>query len=79
LARPEVTGRRPGIVRPIEPLAFSIQEFSRAHGFSIEHYFKLQREGLGPAIMKIGARTLISREAAEIWRREREAASESPR
>ena len=60
--------------RPIEPMAYSIAEFCEAHGISVDHYFKLQREGLGPRIMKAGARTLISLEAAADWRRAREEA-----
>jgi hypothetical protein len=34
--RPEITGRR-----PVERLAFSISEFCEAHGFSVDHYFRL--------------------------------------
>jgi hypothetical protein len=62
---------------PIEPWAFSIRQFCVAYGdFSIDTYFKMNREGWGPATMKVGGRTLISREAAEAWRREREAAAQ---
>jgi hypothetical protein len=68
--RPEITGRR-----PVERLAFSISEFCEAHGFSVDHYFRLQRQGLGPAVMKVGHRTLISCESAAEWRRAREAAA----
>ena len=50
--------------RAIQPLALSIHEFAAAHGFSIDTYFKLQRQGIGPAVMRIGGRTLISHEAA---------------
>ena len=35
----------------------------------------MQREGWGPTTMKVGSRTLISHEAAEKWRREREVAA----
>jgi hypothetical protein len=52
--------------------AFTIPEFCRRHGFSSSFYFKLQNEGLGPRVMKVGARTLISKEAAAEWRRIRE-------
>ena len=61
--------------RGLEPLAFSIAEFAELHGFSIDSYFRLARAGLGPRTMKIGTRTLISTEAAEAWRREREEAT----
>jgi hypothetical protein len=81
MARPEVTGRKsrqamPKAQRSIEPMAYSIAEFCEGHGISIDHYFKLQRLGLGPAVMKAGARTLISVEAAAAWRKAREAATE---
>lgn len=55
--------------------ALSIQEFCRRYGgISTALYFKIAREGHGPRVMKVGIRTLISREAAEEWRRECEAA-----
>jgi hypothetical protein len=54
--------------------AFSIQQFCEAHGISIDLYFKLQRQGLGPKTIKAGTRTLISIEAAAEWRRARELA-----
>ena len=87
MAPPEVTGRklRPGAqakgkvpsIRgpPVPPAAYSIREFCDAHRISIDHYFKLQREGLGPRIMKAGARTLISLESAAAWRKAREEAT----
>ena len=53
----------------------AIAEFCRLHGFSVDQYFKMQLEGWGPTTMKVGSRTLISHEAAEKWRREREVAA----
>jgi len=38
-------------------------------------YFKLKTEGKGPTEMQVGRRRMISFEAAEQWRREREATS----
>lgn len=55
--------------------ANSIPEFCRRNQISVGMYFKIARDGDGPRIMKVGRRTLISREAAEEWRREREAAA----
>jgi predicted DNA-binding transcriptional regulator AlpA len=55
--------------------AFGIPEFCRRHGFSQSFFFKLQANGQAPRTMKVGARRMISKEAAEAWRREREAAS----
>ena len=59
----------------IAPRAFSIPAFCEAYGISEDTYYKMQREGWGPKVMKVGHRTLISMEAADQWRREREAAA----
>src|SRR5262245_40043958 len=60
---------------PIERAAFTIAEFCRAFRISPDMYFKMARSGWGPKIMKVGTKVLISVEAAEAWRREREAAA----
>ncbi len=70
-SRAEITGRKTRST--VALLAFSIEQFCQAHGISIDLYFKMQRQGLGPKTMKVGARTIISAESAEAWRREREA------
>jgi hypothetical protein len=57
---------------PYQQFAFSMGEFCAAHRISTDYYLKLQRKGLGPVIMKVGGRTLISVEAAADWRRARE-------
>jgi hypothetical protein len=55
--------------------AFSIRSFCKRHEISESFFYKLRALGLAPAIMKVGARTLISREAAAAWRRKHEAAA----
>jgi hypothetical protein len=56
--------------------AYSIEQFCAAHGGISEAFFhKLVSEGRGPKLMKVGARTLISVEAAAAWRRACEAAT----
>ena len=55
--------------------AFSITKFCERHGISESFFHKLQAKGLGPTTMRVGARTLISVEAAAAWRRAREAAA----
>jgi hypothetical protein len=55
--------------------ALSITSFCARHGISPAFFYRLQAEGRGPRIMKLGGRTLISREAAAEWRRALEAAS----
>ena len=53
--------------------AYTIPQFCKAHGdFSRTHYYALKREGNGPIEMKVGARRLISFEAAEEWRKRME-------
>ena len=53
--------------------ALSLPEFCRRNGISLALYYKLRLQGLMPAEMRIGARVLISREAAAKWRAERTA------
>ncbi len=55
--------------------AYSIAEFCRRHAISESFYFQLQATGLGPRVMRIGGRVLISREAAQRWRKTRERAA----
>jgi hypothetical protein len=54
------------------PAAYSVIEFCKSHGFSKPTFYKLVRNGEGPRLMRIGARTLISAEAAAEFRRQRE-------
>src|SRR5271169_5265826 len=49
-------------------LMFSVSDFCHAHGISRGTFYKLIKEGHGPAVAKIGRRTLISCEAAHEWR-----------
>jgi excisionase family DNA binding protein len=53
-------------------LMFSVPDFCHAHSISRGTLYKLIKEGHGPAIAKVGRRTLISWEAAEEWRRRME-------
>jgi hypothetical protein len=55
-------------------LGYSVAEFCEAHDISIG-FFELRKRGLGPRVMKLGTRTLISAEEAARWRAERTAAS----
>ena len=61
--------------REVDPEAFTIDEFCRAHGFSRAHYFNIQSRGEGPRVMRVGTRVLVSREAAADWRKAREEAA----
>jgi predicted DNA-binding transcriptional regulator AlpA len=53
---------------------YTIEEFCRAHRLSRSKLYQLWASGTGPRKMRIGAKVLISVEAATDWRREREAA-----
>jgi hypothetical protein len=55
--------------------AYSIPQFCRRHNISESFFHKLRSQGLGPATMEAGRRTLISKEAAREWRRQRTAAT----
>jgi hypothetical protein len=58
--------------------AFSIPEFCLRNSISSALFFKLAREGRDPRLMRVGRRTLITKEAAAAWRRDLEAASAPP-
>lgn len=53
--------------------AQSIDEFCKSHGISRAMYYKMEKQGRGPRIMRAGTRVLISNEAAADWRRSLEA------
>ena len=65
-----------GIIRnrrgeePTQRACYSIREFCTAHGISDHMFYKLQRQGLAPKTMRVGARTLVPVEAAAEWRRQ---------
>jgi len=72
--RPRLTEQRAGANDfPVaDTLALSIAEFCRRHGISRAHFYNLSKNGDGPALMRVGRRTLISVEAAAEWRRRME-------
>lgn len=53
-----------------EPLAFTIDEFAEAYRLSRATVYNHWRDGAGPAKMRVRGRVLISRAAAEEWRRQ---------
>jgi predicted DNA-binding transcriptional regulator AlpA len=57
------------------PDAYGIASFCVAHNISRATFYNLVRAGEAPRLMRVGARVLISREAAADWRHEREAAT----
>jgi hypothetical protein len=55
--------------------AFTVLEFCDAHRISRSRYYELKKQGLAPVEMIVGRKRLISFEAADLWRRERERAA----
>jgi hypothetical protein len=49
--------------------AYSVEEFFRRHGISRAYLYLLWRRGEGPRFMQVGARRLVSREAAFEFRK----------
>ena len=72
MARREITGHKTSPTTD-DPNSYSIREFCCRNRISTQLYYKLKPKGLMPKTFKLGARVLISREAADLWRREREA------
>lgn len=50
-----------------QPEFMSVRAFCLAHGISRSFFYRLLRRGEGPAVVKVGARTFITREAAQRW------------
>jgi hypothetical protein len=67
-----------GAVFLVEPMALSVSQFCQLHGISRVLLYKLWKQGIGPRVMQVAGRTLVSRESTALWRREMEAASRQP-
>jgi len=50
--------------------AFTVAEFAQAYRLSRATLYNIWKDGDGPARMRVRGRVLISRAAAENWRRE---------
>jgi hypothetical protein len=59
-------------LRELEPQVFSVQEFCARNRISLSTWFKLQRTGRAPRIMRFGHVARISIEAERDWRKARE-------
>lgn len=49
------------------PEFYSVRDFCAAHSLSRSFLYRLVKEGLGPKLLKVGSKTLISREEARRW------------
>ena len=74
MARPEITGRKIASLDAADADAFSVKEFCRRNGISVQLFYKLRNQM--PRTFKVGTRVLISKEAAAAWRRKRERAAQ---
>jgi hypothetical protein len=80
MAGRELIGRKPIQTNTADhPDAYSIDEFCVRHRISPQLFYKLRPQGLMPVTFNVGTRVLISREAADAWRRAREKGSTEPR
>ena len=52
--------------------AYSVSAFCDAHEISRSFFYELRKAGLGPLVMKVRGRTIISNESAAEWRRRME-------
>jgi len=56
--------------------ADSVDSFCKRHSISRPFFYRLLQEGKGPKIIKLGRRTLITRESAAEWRKRMERETE---
>ena len=76
MARPEVTGRKIALLDIADDAdAFTVNEFCARHRISVQLFYKNRKQM--PRTFNVGARVLISKEAAAAWRRERERAAQA--
>lgn len=68
MVRAEVTGRK--LTAAVDEAdAYSVEEFCQRHRISTQLFYKYPEQM--PELMRVGARVLISKEAAAAWRQER--------
>ena len=68
----EATGGKPINLTTIDADAYSVGEFCARHRISQQLFYKLKPQGLMPVTFNVGTRVLISREAADAWRRDKQ-------
>jgi hypothetical protein len=73
MARPEVTRGTIALGATGDVDAFGIEEFCRRHRISVQLFYKNRKQM--PRTFNVGRRVLISRKAAEEWRRAQENAT----
>ena len=51
---------------------YTVTQFCKSHHISRSMFYKLLQQGLGPRLMAVGRRRLVSIEAAADWRQQME-------
>lgn len=74
-AKKDMDNTRPKAITAPEREAFTVAELAHAYRLSRATLYNLWREGAGPKRMRVRGRVLVSRDAAEDWRRQLEAAA----
>jgi predicted DNA-binding transcriptional regulator AlpA len=62
----------------VEKSALTLNEFCASHSITRATFYRLEKAGAGPIVMNVGGLRLVSVEAAEAWRRQREQAPRKP-
>lgn len=52
-----------------DPETYDLPSFAKAHGMSTSRLYELLQMGCGPTVTKNGRLRIVTREAAEEWRR----------
>jgi hypothetical protein len=60
---------------PKDAVAFSVDQFCQRNGICKAHFYNAVRAGRGPRLMKVGRRTLVTRQAETDWHGAVEAAT----
>jgi len=62
----------------MEKEADNVNEFCERYGLSRSSFYNLFKLGQAPRIMRVGGRVMISKEARDDWRRDRELGAAKP-
>lgn len=57
---------------------YDIDSFCKSHRISRALFYLLNKDGRGPKVMKVGRRTLITKESAASWRQRMEQQTARP-
>lgn len=55
-------------IRMTKPITYDIPTFCHFHNISRGMFYKLLKQNLGPRLMRVGKRTIITEDSAAEWR-----------